>query len=724
MIILFEKFSYSLKYLKRVLPTEKNGRFKGLPSGFVGKNGVLDGVGYLYNDSDDSDKISPSNRIVFVLPKVFLDETGKKAFGQVIPGGSEDEVDKDFQLNVPEDRYPKDFLANLSLWVCSSISQYRHSNPDDKFVVSPNAVNFRNNKLAPTLIDVMNAMKRFYDDNQNLIVFTAKNKHCGNNRIDWHRTITHTQPFIQNGVPIYMNLENKKKVFDLDDRLLVLYFSAMNYIESFGFKMPKSEFYTPMHVNEFRRLLGHRGLIELRRIKHKYFADKFLKLYNIMKAFFEWGGNFSANNFGNEYLLTSKYNNVFEAMIDTLLSDDLPKQMKYLKSQKDNKIVDHLYKDRQLVFADESQKIWFIGDSKYYKDGNKIEGSSIYKQYTYAKNIIQYNINDLLDFNDNEKKYKGLRYRDKITEGYSITPNFFIRGFIPSFDKNAGVKQFREPYFRKENTHDLIINDDEDLDNPAEYLIVDDEGNPINPQKNKTTLWDLRNSHFINRLFDRDTLLLQTYNINFLYVLKAYTSKSSSLRNKFKHEARDRFRQNFINFLDQKYVFYAIWPKTKDNEGKEINDPEKTFVDRHFRVLVGKIFKPEGLRCLILALENISDETEVYAEKEELRKMKVMWAEIKGDCEWFHVSPKEIFPSVSLLKPAEFDKKDWYFDKEKFGIFVKRGAFKKANIGVQHQLPSKIGNHKLNGSILGDIDLVRMAKNKSRLDKYYFLPCK
>ena len=67
--------------------------------------------------------------------------------------------------------------------------------------------------------------------------------------------------------------------------------------ETFGFKIPKSEFYAPIRVNEFRRLLGHRGLVELRRIKHKYFADRFLKLYNIVKAFFEWGGTFSANDF-------------------------------------------------------------------------------------------------------------------------------------------------------------------------------------------------------------------------------------------------------------------------------------------------------------------------------------------------------------------------------------------------------------------------------------------
>lgn len=577
MIILFEKFSYSLNYLKRVLPTDREGRFKGLPSGFVGRNGVLDGVGYLYNDSitnEDKDKIKPSDRIVFVLPKVFLDEAGEKAFGQMIPGGSEDDVDKDFQLNVSEDRYPKDFLADLSMWVCSSISQYRLFNPDDKFVESPKSFNFRSDKLAPTLIDVKNSMKRFYDDNQNLVVFMAKNKHCGNNRIDWRRTITHIQPFMQNGSPIYMDLENKKKVFDLDDRLLLLYFSAMNYIEeTFGFKMPKSEFYTPMRVNEFRRLLGHRGLMEMRRIKHKYFADKFLKLYNIMKAFFEWGGIFSANNFGNEYLLTSKYNNVFETMIDELVGDP---EFQEQKNNEDGKIIDHLYKEDSLIFTGGSEKIWHIGDSKYYKEKTDFDGS-IAKQFTYAKNMMQDFFSP--EYVDGEKDHKSdehsnVRYRDKLTEGYNVTPNFFIRGEIPKYREKY---QFGEQYFRTE----ALAKNDESLIKFARKGNGSDEDAQ---EMLKNELWNKRNRHFKNRLFDRDTLLLQAYDVNFLYVLKAYTSRHSALRDEFKRKAREIFRKNFLELLDNKFNFYKIIP-----QGISLTD----FVDHRFRQWIGKMYCPE-----------------------------------------------------------------------------------------------------------------------------------
>lgn len=612
MIFLFEQFSYSLDYLKKVLPTDSAGRFKGLPNGFVTRDCKLDGVGYLFNGNPtkkETQKADISDRIVFVLPKVFLDENGAKAFGKDIP------IAENFKI----DAEPKEFLSQLSLWVCSSIGQYRLSNPNDKDIDAPDAPDahrFSSSKQAPTLIDVMNAMKLFYAENRNLFVFTAKNKHSGNNRIDWRRTVAHTQPFMQGDTPIYMELENKKKVFDLDDRLLVLFFSAMNYIEeTFGFKMPKSEFYAPIRVNEFRRLLGHRGLVELRRIKHKYFADRFLKLYNIVKAFFEWGGTFSANDFESEYLLTSKYNNVFEAMIDKLVGDELPKPMEYLKSQKDGKEVDHLYKDRQLIFADKDQKIWFIGDSKYYKDGKDIEGTSVYKQFTYARNIIQYNIKDLLT---NGSGNTLMRYRDELTEGYSVTPNFFIRGEIPGYKEEA---QFQEPYFRE---------------NP-------DPQNKDLIQKEDADLWNERNRHFENRLFDRDTLLLQVYNVNFLYVLKAFTSKRSSLREEFKRTAREEFRKNFMTLLDEKYYFWALFPQPQNVERI------RKFVDDNFKKLVGHVFRPDDLSSyLILALEknSVKNSDKDYREIYDAVNMAVA----KKEMEIFNVKPQDLWSDGALVE--------------------------------------------------------------------------
>lgn len=613
MIFLFEQFAYSEKFLQDVLPLEKKGGNWDLPKGFVTKSKsgdfVLDGVGYLYNKSAKGSAKNSDDKIVFVLPKVFLEEGGK-AFGKEVKG------DANFAL----ENAPKDFLANLSMWVCSSIAQYQKLHPNDRAIESPNVHRFGSDAAAPTLIDVMNAMKLFYAENKNLFVFTAKNKHSGNNRIDWRRMVAHTQPFMQGDAPIYMELENKKKVFDLDDRLLVLYFSAMHYIEeTFGFKMPHSEFYAPMRVNEFRRLLGHRGLVELRRIKHKYFADKFLRLYNIVKAFFEWGGNFSVNDYNSEYLLTSKYNNVFEAMIDKLVGDE-SRDIDSLKQNDDGKIIDHLYKEKSLVFASgtDDDLIWHIGDSKYYQDPNDIQGQSVAKQFTYAKNVMQNFFSP--DFINSGKDahedgiHRGVRYRDKLTEGYSVTPNFFIRGEVPKFNQDLAKNQFQDPYFRDDpnsEKEDLIRKDDADL-------------------------WKDRNRHFENRLFDRDTLLLQVYNVNFLYVLKAYTSKRSSLREEFKRDARCKFRENFLSLLKKKYYFWAIY--LPNHESPDYEDKLREFVDNNFRKLTGRIYRPFDIKkCIILALEKES------VEKNKEDYLIIRDAVKKADCEVFSLEPQDLF---------------------------------------------------------------------------------
>ena len=688
MIFLFEQFAYSIDFLEKVLPQKEKGSNWNLPKGFVQKesNGLrkLDGVGYLYNANSKyaEEEKNISHKIVFVLPKVFLEEHKEdgneiiRAFGRVIPPG------KNFEFDDSTKEIPKEFLSNLSLWVCSSIGKYRLSNPADNSVDVPEAPDVRHfdsDELTPTLIDVKNAMKQFYAENRDLFVFIAKNKHCGNNHIDWRRTVARTQPFIQNGVPIYMDLENKKKVFDLDDRLLVLYFSAMNYIEETfpGFKMPHSEFYTPMRVNEFRRLLGHRGLMELRRVKHKYFADKFLRLYNIMKAFFEWGGNFSANGFQSEYLLTSKYNNVFEAMIDKLVGDG-GKSIDSLKHNDDGKIIDHLYKEPSIIFASgDAEKIWHIGDSKYYKDPDDIKGESIAKQFTYAKNVIQdffsprYVNKETKNDKDNAKLHSkdihsGVRYRDPLTEGYSVTPNFFIRGFLPKFDTNVNDdSQYKDAYFRP-TPQEKGAKKGKDDERELFYLPEHEKVSEDNEESNiNVYLWEKRNRHFKNRLFDRDTLLLQVYNVNFLYVLKAYTSKRSSLREDFKRDAREKFRRNFLDLLDKKYVFYAVWPKdalAKDGEGSA----EESFVNAHFRVLAGKIFKPKDVKCLIMALEKES------ASDSECEKM---WNDIEKDCSMVsRVSPREIWDDDYEKYAEQYQLSR--FDSQKGNFLVKHDFFR------------------------------------------------
>ena len=86
-----------------------------------------------------------------------------------------------------------------------------------------------------------------------------------------------------------------------------------------------------------------------------------------------------------------------------------------LKNQADGKIVDHIYKGSSLIDGNE---IYYVGDSKYYSDGSEVGENSIYKQFTYAKNIIQFNINLWHNWRPQDKldsRYK-VRYRDDYDE--------------------------------------------------------------------------------------------------------------------------------------------------------------------------------------------------------------------------------------------------------------------------------------------------------------------
>lgn len=573
---------------------------------------ALDCVGHFYCASKKTS--------VFILPKV-LD--------------SKDGVD----ITVNPDDAAYKFLSSLAMWQSSAIARYRRTFGDNgRDFIAPEAKNFERGKISPSLFDVKNAMEAFFYDNQNLFVFTIKNKLAGNRKINWQKTISKKTPFFQGETLIYMELINKHKAFDLDDRLLVLYFSAMNYIhEKFGIDMPKSEYYVPMRLREFERLIGHRGLVELRRIKYKYFADKFLALYKIMEAFFKWGLDFQSNNLNQEYLLTNKFNNVFEAMIDDLVSDRAYDSMKH---QSDDKRMDHLYKEKSLIFADQEQKelMWHIGDSKYYKDENEIIGHSVAKQYTYAKNLIQdFFSPEYFKNHEPNARHEGVRYRDDLTEGYNITPNFFIRGYV---DERTKLKPDTNSF------------------NDGINLKLDDAANE--------KYWNIRNRHFENRLFDRDTLLLQVYDVNFLYVLRAYTSPKSAIRDAFKQEAREKFRANFIRLLNDKYYFWAVLPngaclkKTSalsvdlntEFKGSSVSDDIKAFLWIHSRILTGKIFHTgSSADYLVLALERESVNMRDDA-------FKRVHDGVVDDCEVYSVHPAEIWDDAIKTKQA-CDKESW-----------------------------------------------------------------
>jgi hypothetical protein len=532
MIILFEEYKYKTEKLKQVLSERY----------FFPINSVyskINYVGYYFNPQ--------INNAVIIFPKVFINEAGL-AFDEFEP---ETLVSPNAEIKNKLSYTGKDKIVfEISTWIFRAICQFNKRNKENQISENQflNQIVTNLEEKSNTELDIILSLLKFNKENQALFSFISKSAHSQQNKINWHRTINKKQPIIQNNTPIYIDLATTRKKVNYDEELLVLFYSTLNFIKgkyAFDFYPPQN--YELIKGHQFENVL-RKGCRYLKSIKYKYYSDKMISLYNLLYAFFERSEKTQSKKQMEEVILIKDFNIVFEDMIDDLIGDS--KLLPELKNHADGKQVDHIYKYKSLLVDDE---IYFVGDSKYYKPQNSVGKYSKAKQFTYAKNVIQYNI-DL--FNDDELD-KQLRYRENLTEGYNITPNFFISAFV-----------------------------NKDFDFSKSYL--DETGNPI------------MQTHFENRLFDRDTLFVQSYNINFLFVLSSYLTNNSSLKTNFKKDTQKKFREKLVSFINDKYHFYILEPN------------DSSFIEKHFKLLNGKIYKPSHLtEELILALEK-PDRTEIF----------------------------------------------------------------------------------------------------------------
>ena len=525
-------------------------------------NGVLASiayVGYFYNYKDNEPDSSDS---IFILPKVFLKD-GKKPFGLDVP--PEDLIDIDTS-DLPDTVQATIF--DLSSWLYLAIAEFYRRNQKATITETSKIQDVVSNIgfSSTTYLDIILALFKFYKEKKNLFTMISAINSSGNTNIQWNKTIAKTIPYIKKNVPIYTSFKTKTKSINYDEEIIVLFFSVLNYLAPrFKKHFSCSVNYQLIPSARIESMVeSGKGTRELKKIKHKYFTDDLVALWHLLYAFFDKSESISNRRYHEEVLLVRDFNIVFEDMIDHLIGEDseVPKK---LKEQVDGKIVDHIYSDNALIDG-ELSKIYFIGDSKYYKDGASIKGESLGKQFTYAKNVIQFNINILLDSDEDDTHIK-FRYRDKTTEGYNITPNFFIRGVVDNETRNYS------------NSSPELTNASVDSD-------------PIN-------------RHFKDRLFDRDTLIVQTYDINFLYVLYTYVINVDTMDRK---EIRSRFREDLIRTFNTKYVFYKVYP-----QGDSLEEAMNAFVDHFFRKLLGKMFRPSTTsEYLWLAFEQASKDKEAY----------------------------------------------------------------------------------------------------------------
>ena len=261
---------------------------------------------------------------------------------------------------------------------------------------------------------------------------------------------------------------------------------------------------------------------------------------------------------------------------------------------------------------EEDKPIYYIGVSKYFKIGNQVSAESVYKQFTYARNVIQWNLNLFLDESKENKELQKThpKYRDDRTEGYNVVPNFFISA---KMDEKLSYADNISASDRKENT----------------FL----------------------SRHFTNRLFDRDTLLVYHYDVNFLYVVSLYARENKFQKAQWKEKVRELFREKIQAALTEKYAFYAMRAKPGVDD--------KEYLETHFQQLLGKVYMPFQQYDDIYSLALDNDEKCQQENKLLLEQLEAYF--FVEPCPLGH-DPQEVLPktddAISRLLPANVTEKN------------------------------------------------------------------
>lgn len=511
---------------------------------------------------------------VYILPKNFAEVDPFK--GKIDPSkGTTEPVVIDSNTKVDEDKLKK--LKELPLWMLGSLCRYRKRiatkiiDPVEDVVLHQGVDD--ENFLAE--IDSIMSLKAYYHKHEHLVFSVYHECHHGMNKINWRKTISSTLPFVNsNGDAVYVNPINRRKMIHSDEDLMVLFFSTLQYItRKYGIETPTSPFYNTIDEIEFDRMVEDDMILSLLDdIRDNYYRDEMVELWQLLRAYYEKKGALEKDEEKKEeYLLAKDYDRVFEDMMDYLLTDD---DLKWMKKQRDNKRIDHIFRGRSLFW---DKDVFYVADSKYYAESlhESRDKVSMYKQFTYVLNGLQV----LMDVKNGEIKgteaesVKELadNYLDPLTGGFDVTPNFFVRG---------------------------KINADYDY-NKLDFAKVEDV------KVSKQTF-------FPDRLFDRNTLYTLSYELNLLALLKLYATQNDADQQSEKQNIADDVRQQLHEKLRGDFNFYEL-TQTGD---------EKAALRNCFYDVQGKVIK-RGDK-LILAIKKydkgLNSEVKQYFTMNELKK--------------------------------------------------------------------------------------------------------
>lgn len=547
MKVFFEEYQYSHEQLKGILSDHFHSPVSG-----TNRKRKINYVGYFCSVNKNGELKEP----VMIFPKVFLkyDLSGHnpRAFGHFDPENIIDSISGEKLNGIGKESHIPTLLYEMSIWLYRAIDQYRQNCENENISKSGlvNPVISRKDNHSLTELEIVEALRLFYEQNQNLFTFLTRKSNSQNNRIKWSKTIARKLPVFVNDRPVYIEVYSKKKTIDYDEELIRIFFSVLNQLNGkYGFDFVLNINYDLIKGSEYKRL-ERKVCRYLKSIRYRYFNDKMLKLHELLSLYFERISKSRVGHAEEEYLLIKDFNRVFEEMIDKLVGDKADGEIKKMKSQPDNKQLDHIYIDGGVFQKDD---IYFIADSKYYTEKSTVDPYSSYKQFTYARNVLALN----LDIFKKKACDGKLNYLDDLTDGYHPTPNFFISAYYDDKLKIAEAGLIQEPM------HNQFIK---------------------------------RSSHWNNRLFDRDTLFTLSYRINFMFVLQSFIRRNGSLNTRFKESTRAYFRKEFIDHLDNTYDFYVMNLKL----GRDFENA----INNHFRLLLGISFSSSLERNeLIIAFE-------------------------------------------------------------------------------------------------------------------------
>ena len=181
MRIIFEEHQYNL--------SDIGDNLKGLSElQDVEKKVSVGYVGYFYNPTVKD--------CVFILPKVLLsdckgsdivaDVKYKDKDGDEHNIRPEDIINPEGQEKYLSAEYRK-FIYEFAVWIYRALCVYRNLNPQSKAVYYRQLPQEGHGKRhqANTYLDIILSMMRFNNENQNYFMFTLKNLHSGQNKINW-----------------------------------------------------------------------------------------------------------------------------------------------------------------------------------------------------------------------------------------------------------------------------------------------------------------------------------------------------------------------------------------------------------------------------------------------------------------------------------------------------------------------------------------------------------